>query len=72
MRAKNPLMRHFVYPFRGEYFLTPLLAQKKFCKRGNKEGTLKAFCQLEEDGLGKPLEVTGSKGSACASGNDYL
>ena len=53
-------------------YLTPLLAQKKFRKRGNKEGALIAFCQLEEDGLGKLLEVTGSKGSACVSGNDNL
>ena len=45
---------------------------KKFRKRGNKEGALRAFCQLEEDELGKVLEVTRSKGSVCVSGNDYL
>jgi len=32
----------------------------KFRKRGNKEGALAAFYQLEEDGLGKLLEVQGS------------
>ena len=53
-------------------YLTPLLAQKRFRKRGNKEGALRAFCQLEEDGLGKLFEVTGSKGSACVSGNDNI
>lgn len=39
--------------------LTPLLAAKKFRARGNKEGALRAFYQLEEEGLGKVLIVGG-------------
>ena len=44
-------------------YLTPLLAMKTFRKRGNKDGAIKAFYRLEEEGLGKVLEVAGSKGS---------
>lgn len=40
---------------------------KKFRKRGNKEGALAAFYQLEEDGLGKLLELQGSKGTSTVS-----
>ena len=43
-------------------YLSPLLAMKKFCKRGNKDGAIRAFYRLEEDGLGKVLEIPGSKG----------
>ena len=32
-----------------------------------KEGALRAFYKLEEDGLGKVLEVATSKGSQCVS-----
>ena len=35
--------------------LSPLLAQKKVRNEGNKDGTLRAFYQLETDGLGKVL-----------------
>ena len=45
-------------------YLTPLLAQKKFRKWGNKEGAIRAFYQLEAEGLGTTLEVGGSKGTA--------
>ena len=48
-------------------YLTPLLGMKKFRKRGNKEGALAAFYQLEEDGLGKLLELQGSKGTSTVS-----
>ena len=48
-------------------FLTHLLSLKKFRKRGNKDGALRAFYKLEEEGLGKLLEVTRSKGSQCVS-----
>ena len=44
-------------------YLTPLLAMKKFLKRGNKDGAIRAFYRLEEEGLGKVMEVGGSKGS---------
>ena len=48
-------------------YLTPLLQKKKFRKRGNKEGALAAFYQLEEEGLGKILELQGSKGTSIVS-----
>ena len=48
-------------------FLSHLLSLKKFRKRGNKDGALRAFFKLEEEGLGKVLEVAGSKGSQCVS-----
>ena len=44
---------------------------KKFRKRGNKEGALAAFYQLEEDGLGKLLELKGSKGTSTVSYDLY-
>ena len=43
-------------------YLSSLLAMKKFRKRGNKDGTIRAFYRLEEDGLGNVLEIPGSKG----------
>ena len=48
-------------------FLTHLLSLKKFRKKGNKDGALRAFYKLEEEGLGRVLEVAGSKGSLCVS-----
>lgn len=48
-------------------YLTPLLAMKKFRKRGNKDGALTAFYQLQAEGLGKLLEVEGSKGTSTVS-----
>ena len=42
-------------------YLTLLLAQMKFRK---KEGAIRAFYQLEAEGLGTTLEVGGSKGTA--------
>ena len=41
-----------------------LLAGKKFRKRGNKDGAVRAFYQLEAEGLGRIMEVGGSKGTA--------
>ena len=43
-------------------YLTPLLAAKKFRRKGNKEGAVRAFMQLQEEGLGKTLLIAGSKG----------
>ena len=40
---------------------------KKFRKRGNKDGALTAFYQLQAEGLGKLLEVGGSKGASVVS-----
>ena len=48
-------------------FLAPLLAMKKFRKRGNKEGAVSAFYQLEEEGLGIVIEVAGAKGASTGS-----
>ena len=45
-------------------YLTPLLAGKTFRKRGNKDGAVRAFYQLEAEGLGRIMEVGGSKGTA--------
>ena len=47
--------------------LSHLLSLKKFRKRGNKDGALRAFFKLEEEGLGKVLEVAASKGSQSVS-----
>ena len=45
--------------------LTPLLKEKKYRgKRGNKDGAIRAFYQLEEEGLGQVIEVEGGKGSS--------
>ena len=41
-------------------YLTPLLTAKKFRGRGNKEGALRAFYQLEEEDFGRVLVVGGS------------
>ena len=48
-------------------YLTPLLALKKFRKKGNKDGAVRAFYCLQEEGLGKVLEVGGTKGTSSVS-----
>lgn len=48
-------------------FLSHLLALKKFRKRGNKDGALKSFYKLQEEGLGMVLEVAGARGSLAVS-----
>ncbi len=48
-------------------YLSPLLAQKKFRKRGNKDGAVRAFYQLDAEGLGKVLEVGCGKGTSVVS-----
>jgi len=48
-------------------YLKPLLDMKKFQKRGNKEGAVAVFYRLEEEGLGKVVEMINSKGSAVVS-----
>ena len=45
-------------------YLTPLLNCNKFRNRDNKDGAVRAFVQLEEEGLGKTLIIGGSKGTA--------
>ena len=44
------------------------LAQKKFRKRGNKDGASRAFYQLETEGLGKVLKVVCGKGTSVVRG----
>lgn len=44
--------------------LTPLLNAKKYRNRGNKDGALRAFYQLEEEGLGTVVEIEGGRGSS--------
>ena len=51
----------------GRTFLSPLLALKKFRKKGNKDGALRAFYCLQEEGLGKVLELSGTKGVSSVS-----
>ena len=45
-------------------YLIQLLAKKKFWKQGNKVGAIRAFYQLEGEGLGTTLEVGGKEGTA--------
>ena len=65
-KANNTAAYCLTLPGRKLY-LTPLLGMKRFRNRGNKEGALTAFYQLEEDGLGKLLELQGSKGTSTVS-----
>jgi len=48
-------------------YLTHLLALKKFRKRGNKDGALRAFQMLDNEGLGKLVQVGSGKGSHAVS-----
>ena len=48
-------------------YLTPLLALKKFRKKGNKDGAVRAFYRLQEEGLGNVQEVMGTKGTSSVS-----
>ena len=45
-------------------YLTPLLALKKL---GNKDGAVRAFYRLQEEGLGNVQEVMGTKGTSSVS-----
>ena len=40
---------------------------KKFRKRGHKDGAITASYQLEEEGLGKVMELAGYKGTSAVS-----
>ena len=42
-------------------YLSPLLSAKKFRNRGNKDGAVRAFLQLEEEGLGTTYIIGGTK-----------
>ena len=51
--------------------LSSLLAQKKYRKRGNKDGAIRSFFILEGEGLGKVLQMTGTKGTGVVSSHIY-
>lgn len=48
-------------------YLSHLLALKKFRKRGNKDGAVRSFFRLQEEGLGRVKEIVGNKGVAAVS-----
>ena len=67
--SKNEETAAFCLSLPGKtLYLTPLLVLKKFRKRANKEGAIRSFYRLEEEGLGKVAEVTGNKGTLFVSG----
>ena len=47
--------------------LSHLLAKKKFAGKGNKDGAVSAFMQLESSGLGKLVVTKGHRGTANVS-----
>ena len=47
--------------------LSYLLRLKKFRKKGNKDGAVTAFYQLQEAELGRVIEIGGSSGAATVS-----
>ena len=47
--------------------LSALLMRKKFVGKGNKEGAVEAFRELEKAGLGKLVEMKAQRGTACVS-----
>lgn len=49
--------------------LSSLLMRKKFMGKGNKEGAVEAFKELQKAGLGQLLEVKAQRGTACVSVN---
>ena len=44
--------------------ISAIVKAKKFKNRGNKPGALEAFRRLEEAGMGKPVELGKSRGTA--------
>lgn len=63
--SDDDLTAAFCLTLPGEtLYLTPLLNAKKFRNRGNKDGAVRAFLQLEEEGLGKTLVIGSTKGTA--------
>ena len=47
-----------------ELFLSPFLSNKKFREKGNKEGAIKAFDLLQQEGLGQVMETTSVRGTS--------
>ena len=48
-------------------YLSKLLYLKKYRNRGNKDGAIRAFYRLEDEGFGRVFEVGGSKGTNVVS-----
>ena len=48
-------------------YLSPLLALKKFRNKGNKDGAVRSFYRLQDEGFGKVKEIVGSKGATAVS-----
>ena len=61
---KRAVQQHFAYVCLGRHYLSHLLAVKKFRKRGNKDGALRAFYKLEGEQLGTVLELNSAKGGS--------
>ena len=49
-------------PAREKAEFVSIVGPKKIRKLGNKDGVIRCFFMLEEDGLGKVLQLTGTKG----------
>ena len=52
--------------------LSSLLVKKKFTGKGNKEGAVQAFKDLQEAGLGQLIEIRAQRGTACVRLVDTL
>ena len=52
----------------GKVLYSPLLGKKRLRKGGDKDGALRAFYQLETEGLAKVLEVGCGKGTSGVRG----
>ena len=48
-------------------YIQPLLFMKKFKNRGNKRGAVKAIILLEQEGLGRVIQIRSSKSSVMVS-----
>ena len=61
---ENPTAAYCLLLPGRKLYLSPLLAMKKFRNKGNKEGAIRAMHKLEDEGLGKVLIVSGSRGNS--------
>ena len=66
------LLQHTACSFQGKCCILHDWPKKKLRKRGNKDGALRAFYQLETEGLAKVLEVgCGSQGTSGVRGAEW-
>ena len=49
--------------FLDKHFFNTTVGTKKYRKKANKDGAVRSFFQLENEGLGKTLEIGGTKGT---------